>query len=48
MWVATERGFSLPQWREMSQEDREIEILFFQMKNEYEMEQAKKRQAKKG
>ena len=35
MYVLKERGFSLSEWREMSEEDKQIEILYTQMENEH-------------
>jgi len=35
MYVMKERGFSLEEWRNMSEEDKQIELLYAQMEHEH-------------
>lgn len=35
MYVLKERGFSLEEWRQMNEGDRQIELLYAQMENEH-------------
>ena len=35
MYVIKSRGFLLEEWREMSEEDKQIELLYAQLENEH-------------